>query len=87
VFVDNEVCEKYDADQQALIDKINDGLFDPRLDVSAYVVYPRGHEFFGSALDQMIFEDGFGEEHSGEWRKGYAVLRLWETDVGLRLYY
>lgn len=86
LLVDLDVAEQLTESQRIVIDKFNNHSYSSLVDSAAYVVFPSGHELCGSGCDFREYADVYGEEHSGEWRKGYAVLRAGETDVGLRLY-
>ena len=86
VLIDFDVMDIVNDQQRILIDDITGAVNFSQLDVNAYTVYPIGHEFYGTGLDPRFFYEAYGMERSEKWLKGYATLRLWETDVGLRLY-
>ena len=86
VLIDCDVIDAVNDAQRNLIDDINGSIYISGLDVTAYTLYPIGHEFYGTALDPRFYYEAYGMERSEQWLKGYAILRLWETDVGLRLY-
>ncbi len=86
VLVSTELCvlEALNDSQLAILHEINEQ-FVQRVDSLAMTTYPRGHALFGSALDIGNSGQIYGVEHSQSWLKGYAALRLWETDVGHRI--
>lgn len=83
--IDHDVSEALSADQDALIFEINSTVFVNSVDSLAIVRYPRGHQYFGTVLDGANMNSHYGIENSEEWTKGYAILRLGETDVGRRI--
>ena len=85
VTVEKAIYETLSDEQMQVFDSINDNAFAPNVDGLAFVAYPREHEHHGFGLDGSVQIEGYGVEHSGEWLKGFAVLRLWETDVGNRI--
>jgi hypothetical protein len=86
VYIENDCHETLSDDQLILFNEINDDGNIPNLDSTAWVIYARGHECFGTALDPRNQGEDYGLEHGEVWLKGYAVLRLWETNVGLRIH-
>ena len=87
VVVSTELCvfEKLSEDQMQLLEEINKPGFVTGVDSIALTTYPRGHSHFGAALDLGNAGELYGLEHGKVWLKGYAVIRLWETDVGNRI--
>lgn len=55
------------------------------LDALAVASYPRGHQYFGKLIDVGNPGEAYGMEHAKVWLKGYAKLKLGETDVGNRI--
>lgn len=86
IFVDLDVREGMSAEQEDLIEKANEMGYIGGVDSFVFVVYPRGHELFRSELDEgHDWGRQYGLENSEFWLKGFVVMRLWETDVGLRI--
>lgn len=81
VTVEHAIYESLSEGQMSLLDGITQGDFGADIDATAWVEYPREHEHHGSALDGSFAFEGFGVEHSQQWLKGFAVIRLWEADV------
>lgn len=86
VSIDLDVSESLTFEQRELVDSINGLNYITGLDCFAYVSYPRGHEGYGTELDAGVVCKDYGIEHGETWLKGYVVIRVWETNVGLRLY-
>jgi hypothetical protein len=82
-----ELCvfESLSEDQMQVLEAINKPDFVAGVDSLAVTAYPRDHEFFGTAIDMSRAGEAYGLEHGQVWLKGYAVIRLWETDVGYRI--
>jgi len=85
ISIDYDVSMSLTEDQRQVLDLINDESSFQYLDSTAFFNYPLDHECFGGAYDAAIATEGYGIEHSKQWLKGYAVLRIMETDVGLRI--
>ena len=85
VYIDVNAYDLLDDQQLFVYNSVNEDGYTVGVDKSAWVTYPRGHPDFGSALDLGNSSEDYGLEHSGIWLKGYVVLRLWETDVGIRI--
>lgn len=85
VYIDYDAHCNLDSEQQMLVDSINEEIYIDLVDSTAYIRYPREHECFGTGLDLGNQSEDYGLEHSETWLKGYAVLMLWETDVGIRI--
>jgi hypothetical protein len=69
----HQVVEALNTEPNALVDSIS------------ITTYPREHPHRGYGLDGESWIEGYGIEHAQVYLKGYAVLRLWETDVGNRI--
>ena len=83
-----DVADGLTSEQRDLIDKVNadDELFIDEVDGFVYISYPRDHVLFGSDVDEReTWAEQYGIEHSKIWLKGMAVIRIGETDVGLRI--
>jgi hypothetical protein len=85
VSIDDDVMQNLTVEQRVLIDAINQLEYIKNIDSWAAASYPRGHQYFGTALDIGDAGDAYGLEHAKVWLKGIAVLRFGETDVGLRI--
>jgi hypothetical protein len=85
VYIDVTTHALLDAAQMAVYDSLNENHYVPYIDSSAWVTYPRGHPDFQTALDLGNTSEDYGLEHIRLWLKGYGVLMLWETNVGLRI--
>lgn len=84
VRIDHDFVELMTDDQGMFFDALNDDLEERLVDTFAEVAYPIGHPEFG-AEEGISWEAHYGLEHGQKWLKGVAVLKLGETDVGLRL--
>lgn len=78
-----DVADALTSDQRALVDAANEPDYLPGIDSFVDTLYPRGHPLFMD--DDRTWGEQYGLENSDQWLKGYAILRLWETDVGLRI--
>lgn len=85
VSIDYDVSMALSEEQRQVIDLVNEENGFQHPDSTAFFNYPMDHECFGCAFDASLATEGYGIEHSKAWLKGYAVLRLMETDVGLRI--
>jgi hypothetical protein len=86
VIVSTEIYafERLSENQMQALEAINQ--YDSgTIDSSSWTTYPRGHDYFGAALDLGNAGEQYGIEHGRVWLKGYVVIRLWETDVGNRI--
>lgn len=84
VRIDHDFADEMSAEDRAFFDALNDDLADHVVDTFAEVSYPIGHPNFG--LEEGVsWEAHYGLEHGAVWLKGIAVLKVGETDVGLRL--
>jgi len=86
LLIELDVSKLLTEDQRIIVDKFANQSYSSVVDSSAYTAFPSGHHLCGTGCDFREYADVYGEEHSKQWRKGYAVLRLGETHVGLRLY-
>jgi hypothetical protein len=86
VVISLDVNENLTGSQRILIDEVNETDYIKGIDGVVWVEFPRGHMNFGGSLDAINVVRDFGLENSERWLKGYAVIRLRETYVGLRLY-
>jgi hypothetical protein len=82
VIIHHAIYEALSEEQKQVLDLINSDHFAPEVDATAWVAYPREHEHHGSACDGSLVIESYGIEHSQEWLKGFAVVRLWESNVG-----
>lgn len=86
VFIDIDVLEGLTDEQRELVDAANEPEYIPGVDSYVFPVYPRGHPIFGTELDEGYdWGRQYGVENSEFYLKGFVVMRLWETDVGLRI--
>ena len=85
VIIDPDVAEKLSSEQEALINSINDNCFIDKVDGFVETEFPIGHPSFRVGGNEMLWSEQYGREHLGAWLKGIAVLRIGETDVGLRI--
>lgn len=85
VYIDVVAHDGLSDAQYILYSAITDGLNIPLIDSTSWVTYPLGHPDFGSALSPGNRGEDYGLEHSEKWLKGYVVMMLWETDVGVRI--
>jgi hypothetical protein len=69
----HQVIEALNTTQNSLVDSL------------AVTTFPHDHPYRGYGLDGESMIDGYGLEHSEVYLKGYAVLKVWETDVGNRI--
>lgn len=83
--IDSDVMQNLLPEQRILVDAINQTSYIGGIDGFVVEAYPRGHPYFGTALDIGNAGDAYGLEHGRLWLKGLAVLRFGETDVGLRI--
>lgn len=69
----HQVVEALNLEDNGLVDSL------------AVTTFPRDHPYRGYGVDGENMIEGYGLEHGEVYLKGYAVLRLWETDVGNRI--
>ncbi|MBB5047118.1 hypothetical protein HNR60_001870 [Rhodopseudomonas rhenobacensis] len=79
-----DVFDALDDAQHQVVEALNTSQI-PLVDSIAVTTYPREHPYRGFGLDLESLIEGYGLEHAQVYLKGYAVLRLWETDVGNRI--
>jgi len=82
-----DVSEALSDDQLSLIDKIADCEFAEDVDSFAFVKLRRDHTDYGDEYLDPAYSWGqqYGLECSERYVKGFVVLRLRETHVGLRI--
>lgn len=86
VTTEHGVYEGLSDAQKSVLDQVNgDPPLVPGVDAWAVVTYPRDHPYHGTALDGGNAGECYGLEHAQVWLKGYAVIRVWETDVRNRI--
>jgi len=85
VAIESCVMEDLTAEQKVIVNALNQEVFVAGVDSLAVTKYPRDHPYFGSAIDVRNGGEEFGLEHSRLWLKGCGVMRLGETNVGLRI--
>lgn len=87
VIIEADVVDTLTDDQRNLIEKTNDAFFDPDVNAFAFTWLPKGHEDYNDEgrNPALTWHEQFGVENSCEWLKGFCVLKLRESDVGLRL--
>jgi len=84
VVIDSQVIDSLDENQLKLVDKLTMAEYGEGVDSFVLTRWPIGHEYFGTELDEVSsWNEVYGAEHSKKWLKGFVVLRLNETDVGL----
>jgi hypothetical protein len=86
IALDADLENLISEEQRQVIDLLNSSHDYHGLDSFAYFNYPRGHELFECGIDANAAASDYGVEHGGYHLKGYVVLRLMETDVGLRIH-
>ena len=84
VSIDVSEFDALDEAQLQIIEALNTGEI-AFVDSIAVTSYPRDHPYRGFGLDCEGLVEGYGLEHAQVYLKGYAVLKLWETDVGNRI--
>jgi hypothetical protein len=87
VMIEPEVGTGLTPQQDALLADTNSDLSDPDLDSFAFILRSREDPLFADehADPGNSWHELYGCEHSKQWLKGFAILRLRETHVGLRL--
>lgn len=85
VAVEFDVMEKLNDEQRRIIDRCNDPTCFKSLDILAFTLHSVGHANFGTALDADAVASEYCLEHGQYYLKGVIVLRVWETNVGLRI--
>lgn len=82
--IDHDFALLLTPEQAIFFDTLNDDLSDHVVDTFAEVSYPVGHPDHGLE-EGPSWEAHYGLEHGQIWLKGIAVVKVGETDVGLRL--
>jgi len=85
VLLDPYVADNLDLRQEMLVDSVNDDMFIEGVDGFVETLFPLGHASYRADGNEMLWSEQYGREHNGEYLKGIAVLRVGETDVGLRI--
>jgi hypothetical protein len=85
VYIDYDVSQSLSDEQDYFFVELNSSVLRERLDSTSFTLYPVGHPEKGSALDPLVNGEDYGVENSEQWRKGYVVVMVGETHVGLRL--
>ena len=86
ICIESIVAEKFTDSQLSFIDEINTTTYISQVEALAFVSYPVGHPLYGANEDERwTYSELYGIENAGYWLKGRAVLRLRETNVGLRI--
>jgi len=82
---DYDVTCNFTPTQKEFMDNLEQEMHNERIDSWVSTVIPRGHqEFTVGENDPSDRARLYSVEHSGNWLKGIAVLRLGENDVELR---
>lgn len=87
IILDADVPDILNEIQLGLIQTLQEGQFSERVDSFVFVKKLRDDPDFGDELADPAYSWGeqYGLECGEAWLKGFAVLRLRETNVGLRL--
>lgn len=86
IVIDEEVLDSASDSQSQLIDKLANAEYQDGVDSFVLTRWRRDNPIFGTELDDLAtWNEVYGAEHSKEWLKGFVVLRLNETDVGILL--
>jgi len=87
VILDADVPNKLSEDQQRLIDDTTEGRVMSGVDSFAFTKRTRDDPFFGDEhLDPVSsWGEQYGSECSEQWLKGFVVIKVRETNVGLRI--
>jgi hypothetical protein len=87
VIIEADVATNLSADQQKLVDIAGEGRFNDAVDSFVFSRLPREDPNFGDDLADPAYSWGeqYGRETSEQWLKGFVVMMLRETNVGLRL--
>lgn len=85
--LDADVAEALSPEQKDLVDSANDAGTWQYVDSFAFVKRDRSDPLFGNDLADPAsgWHEVYGLEHGKRWLKGFVVLRLRETHVGLRI--
>lgn len=85
VIIEGEVFDALEPDAQQGLAEMAAGAFFPDLHVFIVVTRPRGHPDYSLSNAGVDYWAGWWAVTRGAWLKGMPVIRLGETDVGLRL--
>ncbi len=88
VIIEADVVSGLTVAQNDLVDRTNaGGGYADDLDTFAFFCKGRGDpEFYDEVLNPAIsWGEQYGREHNGRWVKGFGVIRLGESNVGLRI--
>ena len=87
VIVDDDVTNRLTPEQKALIDRISNGQMGVDIDSFAFNKLDCGHpDYMDEHLDPAYsWGEQYGLETSEQWLKGFVIMRLRETNVGLRI--
>ncbi len=83
--ISSDFSELLSSSQKNLLNQLADGTYAMGLDSFVEVEYPRDHPEHADWRVEKSWGEQWGIEHSKQWCKGVVVLRLWETNVGLRI--
>lgn len=88
VIMEADVGAALTAPQRALVAQAEGNAFAPDLDTFAFVKFSTDNPLYRDAHADAAYTWGeqYQLECGDQWLKGFAVLRLRETDVGLRLH-
>jgi hypothetical protein len=81
--IDAKFADNMSSSQKDLAFTANEPDFIDGVDSFVDVTYPCDHEYYRT--ETKTWAEQFGIEHGETWLKGVAVLRIWETNVGLRI--
>ena len=86
VILDHDVSVELNGVQMDLFNRLSEG-YGPDIDSFAYARRLREDPLFGNPMIDTAYDWGeqYGSESSDDWLKGFAVILLGETDVGLRI--
>lgn len=85
VHIQNDFSENVDDKQNELLGNLTDDNYIQGLDTFVEVEYPRDHASYPEWKEERSWGEQWGIQHDKLWCKGVVVLRLWETNVGLRI--
>lgn len=87
VIIEPQVGATLNGSQLDLVEKTNKCHFGPDVDGFAYILLDRDDPDYHDDLvnPARTWHEVYGAEHSKEWLKGFVVLKVRETDVGLRI--
>jgi hypothetical protein len=84
--LDYDVANSLTTHQREFIDDLNERRCNDRVDSWVFTCFPRHHDlFFEQEADRSTWAKLYSVERSGMWLKGVAVIKVGETDVGLRI--